>query len=250
VAAAILDRRRERGGAAGTAPPAGTIVLFDLDGTITRRDTYLVYLLGYLRRHPWRLLRALGLPFAVGLYALRLRNNTWLKTTFLGAVLGGLPRDSLTGWTEAFVGRVLERDLRPGAARRIEALQGAGVRLVLVTASFDFYAEPLARRLGFERVFCTRAEVDPEGRLTGSLAGSNCYGEQKRAVVRAWIEREAASLVWFYSDHHSDLSLLRAVDRPVAVNPTPKLRRAALELGIPIEDWEQPGPLPRLERLL
>jgi len=37
-----------------------TIAIFDLDGTITRRDTYAAYLLGYLRRHPllWRRLRS------------------------------------------------------------------------------------------------------------------------------------------------------------------------------------------------
>ena len=31
------------------------VVLFDLDGTLTRRDTYLAYLIGYLLRHPARL---------------------------------------------------------------------------------------------------------------------------------------------------------------------------------------------------
>ena len=34
--------------------------MFDLDGTITRRDTYLAYLLGFLGRHPERWSRVLS----------------------------------------------------------------------------------------------------------------------------------------------------------------------------------------------
>jgi len=41
-----------------------------------------------------------------------------------------------------------------------------------------------------------------------------------------------------YSDHHTDLPLLRFAHRPIAVNPTRQLRQAAIRLGMPIEDWE------------
>ena len=47
------------------------LAIFDLDGTITRRDTLLPYIWGYLRRHPqrwWRLplcLAPLG-PYLLG----------------------------------------------------------------------------------------------------------------------------------------------------------------------------------------
>ena len=66
----------------------GAVAVFDLDGTITRRDTYLAYLLGFLGRHPERWSRAAPLPFAVLYHLAGWRSNTWLKTTFLRAVLG------------------------------------------------------------------------------------------------------------------------------------------------------------------
>jgi phosphoserine phosphatase len=41
----------------------------------------------------------------------------------------------------------------------------------------------------------------------------------------------------FYTDSITDLPLLEAVGRPVAVNPDPRLRRLARRRGWPIEDW-------------
>jgi len=93
------------------------IALFDLDGTITRRDTYLAYLLGFLGRHPERWPRAGALPLAVVSHLAGWRSNTWLKTTFLRAVLGGVPRRRLEAWSNSFLDGVLSVGLWPGALK-------------------------------------------------------------------------------------------------------------------------------------
>jgi HAD superfamily hydrolase (TIGR01490 family) len=220
----------------------GEVVLVDLDGTITRRDTYLAYLIGFLARHPGRLPRAAPLPMAVVRHLAGQRDNTWLKTTFLRAVLGGLPRGMLESWTRTFLDRVLATGLRARALETIERHRAAGHRLVLVTASLDFYAEPLGARLGFDHVLCTRAAFDETGRLTGELDGRNCYGAMKLERVRDYLRAQGLdSPTVLYTDHHSDLPLLRGVDLPIAVNPTRRLRRIATRSGIRIDDWELPS---------
>lgn len=227
---------------------APAVALFDLDGTITRRDTYLAYLLGYLLRHPRRLARAASLGIALVLYFAGRRDNTWLKTRFLHAILGGVERQSLQRWTDRFLDRTLRYGLRPRALETIARHRAAGDRLLLVTASLDFYALPLAARLGFEGAICTRAAVDGAGRLTGDLDGGNCHGVEKLRCVEAWLRAHAPnSLLTFYTDSHVDLPLLRAVQRPIAVNPTRRMRRTAGELGIAIEDWNQWGQSPPSE---
>jgi HAD superfamily hydrolase (TIGR01490 family) len=229
-----------------TAPPRreamspGALVLFDLDGTITRRDTYLAYLLGFLARHPERLMRAAPLSLAVLRYLIGERDNTWLKTTFLRAILGGMPRSLLESWTKVFLDRVLTRGLRAGSLKAIEHHRTAGHRLIMVTASLDFYAEPLSRRLGFDSVLCTRAAYDAEGRVTGALDGENCYGEGKLRRVQRYLAEAAAGLpVVCYADHHADLPLLAFATDPVAVNPSRRLKRVAIRQGITIEDWNR-----------
>ena len=218
----------------------GALALFDLDGTITRRDTYLAYLLGFLLRHPQRLLRPLPLPLAVLCDLVGQRDNTWLKTTFLRTILGGVPRSLLESWTEVFLDRVLARGLRPGSLKAIERHRTAGHRLVMVTASLDFYAEPLSRRLDFDAVLCTRAAYDAEDRLTAALDGDNCYGECKLRQVERYLAGDGAgSPVICYSDHHADLPLLRFASEAVAISPSRRLRSVARRQGITIEEWNR-----------
>lgn len=217
---------------------SGAVALFDLDGTITRRDTYLAYLVGFLARHPERLARAAPLAAAVGLYVAGRRDNTWLKTAFLDAILGGLELHTLEDWSKVFLERLLERGLRPRALEAIDRHRAAGDRLVLVTASLSFYAEPLGQRLGFDAVLCTRAAVDEGGRLTGEIDGGNCYGANKLTRAQAYLREHAPGApVTFYTDHQSDLPLLQFVQTPVVVSPTRNMRRTAARLGIAIQHW-------------
>jgi phosphatidylglycerophosphatase C len=232
---------------ASRAADLGAIALFDLDGTITRRDTYLGYLLGFLARHPEKWPRAALLPLAVLCHLAGWRGNAWLETTFLRAVLGGVPRSRLESWTKSFVDGLLTGGLSARRApndratsRRRSSGSGHGQPRLL--------REPLSRRLGFDAVLCTRAAYDASGRVTGDLDGDNCYGEGKLRQVRRYLAEEAPGLpIVCYSDHHADLPLLRFATEPVVVNPSRRLKRLAIRQGITIENWNRSArvPLPR-----
>jgi HAD superfamily hydrolase (TIGR01490 family) len=215
------------------------MVLLDLDRTITRRDTYIPFLMGFLRAHPGRLWRVAPLPFAVVLFALGRRDNAWIKARFLAAVLGGVERAEIDPWAERFVERVLERGLRRRARAVIERHRAAGHELALATASLDLYVGRLGERLGFDRVICSAAEWRPDGTLSGRLDGPNCRGEAKLAAFRSAIgaARDRLHLI-AYSDHHDDLPILTEADRAVAVNPTRRLRRAARSANLEVQDWD------------
>ena len=214
-----------------------TIAIFDLDGTITRRDTYAAYLLGYLRRHPeawWRLP-----SFALFLAQPGARAQSGaLKAAALGAVFAGAERARIEAWNDIFVPWCRARLLRAGAVARIAMHREAGHRLLLATASLDLYVRRLARELGFDEVVCTRAAWTAAGRIAGALDGGNLKGEAKLAAVRRVVPAgTAAPLVIAYSDHHADLPLLRWADRAVAVCPTARLAAAAAAEGFAVETW-------------
>lgn len=223
---------------ANRAPPAAPIAVFDLDHTLSRRDTFLAWLMGFLARHPERWPRSIPLPAAVLWHKAGGRDNHWLKRTFLRAIVGRIDRSALDSWSEKFVAGLLDGGLWPQGLAAIERHRAAGDRLVLITASPDLYVEPLAAALGFELTLCTRLAAGPDGRLTGDLDGENCYGPAKLHRLDAALgPHSPGDRVTVYTDHHSDLELLRRATHPVAVNPTPRLRRQALSAGIPIEDW-------------
>ncbi len=215
------------------------VALMDLDGTITKRDTYIPFLVGFLLSYPARLWRVGSLPFAVVLHGLGLRDNAWLKAHFLAAVLGGAPRSEIDPWAAVFVERVVARGLRRKALSVIEHHRAAGHELVLATASLDLYVERLAKRLGFDMVVCTAAEWRSNGTLSGRIDGPNCYGDAKRAAFwsRVATARDQLYLI-AYSDHHADLPILTEADRAVAVNPTRKLLRAAQLGQMEVQDWD------------
>ena len=124
------------------------------------------------------------------------------------------------------LGDDLARTALPGARWLLDRHLAAGEFCVIVSASPQPLVEAAARALGAQRAVGTRAEVC-DGRFTGRLEGPFCHGRGK--LARLWVELGTADLsrATAYSDSVSDLPLLTASGRPVAVNPDRRLRREA-----------------------
>ncbi len=209
--------------------------IFDLDGTITRHDTLVPYVFGYLLRHPWRLPRAvLVVPAVIG-YALRLSDRGSLKSALIRATLGGLTRTDIERWTERFVPRLLRTGVFARARAVIETHARAGDHLVLMSASPDLYVPEIARALGFHEAICTGVAWSGD-RLDGRLTTRNRQGEEKVRCVRALRERSPGEIT-AYGNSASDIAHLKAVERGVLVNGSPGARHAAEHAGIVRAEW-------------
>jgi phosphatidylglycerophosphatase C len=218
-------------------PGRATIAVFDLDGTLTQRDTFRQFLLLCLRRRPLRWLRCWHLPADLALFAFGRRDNAWLKTRFLGAVLGGAATE-LETLAQDIIDRVMATGMRPGAVAALRRHQAAGHRTLLLSASPDIYVTAFAARLGFDDCICTIAERDAGGRLTGRLDGDNCYGEEKRRRLERFLGATRRTLhVIAYADQLSDLALMRWADAAVLVNPSPRARQAVAGTDIAVVVW-------------
>jgi phosphatidylglycerophosphatase C len=214
------------------------LAVFDLDGTLTREDTFRLFVPWYLARHPRRILRCWPLPLAVALFEAGARDNAWLKTRTLTALLGGVEADALAPLADSFVAGVLATGLRPTALDVLERHRRAGDRILLLSANLDFLANRVSARLGIAETLSTIAERDAMGRYTGRLAGGNCYGEEKRRRLEQWLGPARAELqIIAYADHRSDLPLLRWADRAVLVNPSPATRREARGFSVEVVAW-------------
>ncbi len=214
--------------------------IFDLDRTITRSGTWVPWLAFWLRREaPWRvvLLQVLAL---VGLaYLARVIDRGRLKEIGMALLMGrGVHRARVDAAALAFAERMVASNVFPGALAQIAADRAEGRRIVIATASNAFYVRAIAARLGIVDVVATAMRWDGD-RLRPQLAGPNCYGAAKRALVDAWLAREglAAAPLRFYSDHISDLPLFERADEPVAATPSPALRALASARGWRIVDW-------------
>ena len=85
--------------------------------------------------------------------------------------------------------------------------------------------------------------MDPQGNLTGEPGEAICFGQGKVVLATKFLSERGGSLEEsiFYSDSFTDLPMMDAVGKAVAVNPDPKLRREARRRGWEICDWGLSG---------
>jgi HAD superfamily hydrolase (TIGR01490 family) len=219
----------------------GTIAFFDLDGTLLRRDSGVICALPSVRR---------GL-LGPGIFAELV--GTWLLSK------AGLRErtDAMRVGFRCYAGRSLEelralwhglyeQHLRPFLSapmlERVEAHRAAGDRLVILTASAFFVAEPLAEDLRFDELFGTQVGFE-DGVCTGAVHGEILDGAAKldaarRAANAAGVELARCS---FYSDHIADLPLLEAVATPVVVGSNRALGKVARARGWRVVPHAAPG---------
>jgi len=141
----------------------------------------------------------------------------------------------LQGVTVADMERVYTERLQinPGAAELIAACQKAGLKVLLVSGGFTFFADRVKARLNIDFAKSNQLEV-AAGALTGGLVmqswGDICDGEEKRRTVL-----EVASLLGIepaqciaMGDGANDLPMMGAVGLSVAYHAKPRVREQAM----------------------
>ena len=141
----------------------------------------------------------------------------------------------LKGVTTQDMERVYSERLRvnPGAAVLIKACQQAGLKVLLVSGGFTFFANRVKATLGIDFARSNELEV-VNGTLTGGLVeqawGSICDGAEKRRTLL-----EVASLLGIQlhetiamGDGANDLPMMGAAGLSVAYHAKPAVRAQAM----------------------
>ncbi|GAB6987456.1 HAD-IB family hydrolase [Nocardioides pyridinolyticus] len=212
---------------------------FDMDGTLLSSNVIETYLWLRLREQSGtERLGELGrmvarLPSLVR--AERRERSAFLRSVYReyeGARLADLEAIA----DEHLTGHVLAR-LSPDAVRRIREHRAAGHRTVLITGAIAPLTRPLAPL--FDHIEAAQLATDDRGVCTGFLSSSPLVGESRSAWMCGYAAEHGIDLAasYGYADSHSDLPLLEAVGRPVAVRPDVSLFRHARRHRWTIVDW-------------
>ncbi|NBW25090.1 MAG: HAD-IB family hydrolase [Betaproteobacteria bacterium] len=140
-----------------------------------------------------------------------------------------------------YVQDIIAPEIRPQAVELVQDHKKQGATTIVITATNEFVASPVARLFGPDLVMAVELQRDATtGWFKGLVHGVPSFREGKVQRIESWLAQQG--LAWsdvdssFYSDSINDLPLLERVDDPVATNPDDTLRAIAQNRGWRILD--------------
>ncbi len=215
---------------------------YDLDGTLLSCNLVTTY--AYYARNDRSIVKslyqiskiALSVPL---LFGLDLYSRTLFNVFFFRAYRG-MHRDRLVGLADDLFEVTLKPSIYPQAKALVECTRESGYRNVLVTGALDFTVRPIAIEFGIDEVICNRLEFKNHVATGGVLSPLVAEGEKAR-IIREYAEQEQIDLdqSCAFSDSTSDIPMLEVTGKPVATNPTRRLRRIAMKKNWPIVELKE-----------
>ena len=184
------------------------IVAFDFDGTLTTKDTLLVFIryakgskdfwLGFLRFAHLLVLMKLGLY-----------PNWKAKQKVFAHFFEGMRIEDFNEFCLRFA-QDHQHLLRPKGIEALHQALSDGAKVMIVSASIDNWVKPFFENQSIQ-ILGTQIEVKG-GLLTGRFLSKNCYGQEKvNRILALYPHREDYHLT-AYGDSRGDKELLAFAD--------------------------------------
>jgi phosphatidylglycerophosphatase C len=219
--------------------PAARTVVFDLDHTLIRFDSF-AWFVHYLLWRWWRLPLALLLSPAVALLWIAARTRLYAVSMLVWCGTVGKDEQDLFRWMDRYVAKVFDDPKSPewvchGAIREVHRHLSEGARVVVATGSVAQLAERVCHKLGIVNVEVVGSTL--QRWRGGCVADRHCFGKRKVSMLR-----EHGLVQWdvVYTDSAADLPLLTHGIRRYVVNPTAADRKKILDLlgsDLEVVEW-------------
>ena len=180
------------------------LVLFDFDGTITRKDSLLAFI--EFTHGKLILYFTLGLfsPLLLAMY-LQLISRSKVKERLLSFLYKGKSRDYLEEKGEQFCQRFFDALMHPQALKKIAEFRENSYRLIIITASAEFWVRPFAKKLGMELI-ATKLSYH-QNIFTGYFATLNCRGMEKKRRLESYLNTGDYQEIIAFGNSKGDLAM-------------------------------------------
>jgi HAD superfamily hydrolase (TIGR01490 family) len=196
------------------------LAIFDVDYTLTRRETLLEFYMFMLKKKPG-LMRHLPKSLkAVFFYLFKVIDLKRAKESFI-AFTEGIQEKEMELLVKEFYEKKLSTILYKDAIDMIRKMKGEGYKIYLISASAEFYLRELYNIKEVDKVIGTRFKVE-NGVHKGLMVGENCKGEEKVKRLKEELKKENIEVdfknSFMFSDSLADLPLFNLVGNPYLIN--------------------------------
>ncbi len=210
---------------------------YDVDGTLIDANVVHGYAY-YAANEPTlsgKLKRTAGLLGSLPFYAVADRIGRKYFNDIFYRNYAGLPEDRLWVLGEEMFDRMLRKRVFGDMVDLMKRSRAEGYQQVLITGAVAPIIKPLAAYLEVDAWFANTLEIK-DGAATGRLVPPVLAGPEKAAFLRRYaLENDLdLNLCRAYADSGSDIPMLSAVGRPVAVNPDTNLKATAVAHDWPV----------------
>ncbi len=181
------------------------LALFDFDGTITKKDSFLEFIKFYKGRISF-IIGLIVLSPVFFLYKAKIIKNWKAKELVFTYFFKNEPFEEFSSICREFSTKIIPGLVRPGAIQKICDHVGNEHRVIIISASFENWLIDWCKFMHIEFIG-SRIEVK-EGIVTGKFKGKNCYGIEKVIRLNQYLKINQFSEIYAYGNSKSDRPML------------------------------------------
>lgn len=182
-----------------------SLALFDFDGTITKKDSFLEFIKFYRGKLPFFLGLLVLSPLLI-LMKLKFLRNSKVKEITFGFFFRNEPYQKFTEKCKEFSLKIIPRLIKQNAFLTLETHVKNGDRVVIVSASAENWLQDWCKSMNIELIG-TKLQII-NGLITGKIDGKNCYGPEKVTRLKQYLNVSEYQQIYAYGDSRGDYELL------------------------------------------
>ena len=186
------------------------LALFDLDGTLTKKDT-LVEFIKYIRGKEYFYLGALLFLPVMLVMKLRLISDNRSKEILLKIFIGNMKTETLLAKGETFSIEILPKLVTYSAKRQLDYHTENGDDVVIVSASTTVWIQKWCDINNY-LLISTKLKFSG-GKFSGRFDGKNCKGEEKVMRIKQELNLSDYDYIFAYGNDKSDIPMLNLADK-------------------------------------
>lgn len=188
-----------------------TLCVFDFDGTITRKDSYLLFIFYSVSL----VKKIIGFTVFSPVYffvLVKIISMHRFKEWVTGFFFKGMKDKDIIKYGDRFCDNVISKICYKQALDKIEWHKSNGHEVIIVSASLDVWIKPWCDANKLKYVSTTLQFQD--GIVTGKFVGKNCNGAEKVRKLREIFDLSEYEEIYVYGNSSGDKHLLKLATHP------------------------------------